>query len=387
MPSLATKRAGHRANKARPQPDEIEVSVIIPCLNEADTLEKCVLKALEALSLSAIHGEVLVADNGSRDGCVEIASRLGVRVVQVKERGYGSALMGGIRAARGRYVVVADADDSYDFLEIPRFVEALRKGTSLVQGCRFSSGGGKILPGAMPFAHRWIGNPGLSLLARLMFHIPVNDIYCGMRGFTRELIPRLQLRCTGMEFATEMVIKCAILGESISQVPTTLHKDGRVSLRSHLRTFRDGWKTLRLFLLFSPRWLFLYPGIAFFSLGVCWYFVALFGAHVGSAVLGLNSLLVAGLAMTLGQQMTIFAIVTRTLATSERLLPPPVERWIHFYRIGDARERGDSQHPSLFVIGVAMIARIGLYWYLAGFPPLNTPPFPPTSSRVSSWRP
>src|SRR5207249_2538208 len=206
---------------------ETEVSVVIPCLNEADTVAICIRKAVAAMERDRIAGEVIVADNGSTDGSVEIARREGARVVPVTTRGYGAALMGGIDAAAGRFIVMGDADDSYDFSDIPRFVERLRQGFDLVQGCRLESGGGRVLPGAMPFLHRWLGNPMFSALARRWFRAPVNDIYCGLRGFTRDLVPRLDQRCTGMEFATEMVIKASLIKARVCEVPITLHPDGR----------------------------------------------------------------------------------------------------------------------------------------------------------------
>src|SRR5439155_4592494 len=248
------------AARSRRDVQETEVSIVIPCLNEADTLAICIRKAIAAMERHRIAGEVIVADNGSTDGSVEIARREGARVVSVTTRGYGAALMGGIDAAAGRFIVMGDADDSYDFSDIPRFVEKLRQGYELVQGCRLESGGGRVLPGAMPFLHRWFGNPLFSFLARRWFHAPIHDVYCGLRGFTRELYERLQQRCTGMEFATEMIIKASLQGARILDVPVTLHPDGRRAHAPHLRTFRDGWRTLRFFLLFSPRWLFLVPG-------------------------------------------------------------------------------------------------------------------------------
>lgn len=226
----------------------IEVSVVMPCLNEADTLAACIAKARRALDGARISGEIVVADNGSTDGCSAIASELGARVVPVAVRGYGSALMGGIEAARGRFVIMGDADDSYDFGELPRFVEGLRAGTDLVQGCRLPGGGGRILPGAMPFLHRRWGNPMFSFLARRWFGAPVHDVYCGLRGFRKDLYHQLDLRCTGMEFATEMILKASLHGARIVETPITLHPDGRRAHRPHLRTFRDGWRTLRFFL-------------------------------------------------------------------------------------------------------------------------------------------
>ena len=241
----------------------------MPCLNEADTLAICIEKAQRAMREAGIEGEVIVADNGSTDGSQEIAQRLGARVVPVTEKGYGNALMGGIRAARGKFVIMGDADDSYDFLEIPKFVAKLRDGHDLVQGCRLPSGGGKVMPGAMPTLHRWWGNPMFSWLVQRMFRAPIHDVYCGLRGFTKQLYNRLDLRCTGMEFATEMIIKSSLFEVDIAEVPTTLHPDGRKAHAPHLRTFRDGWRTLRFFLMYSPRWLFLVPGMMF-TAGTSW---------------------------------------------------------------------------------------------------------------------
>src|SRR5262245_37139008 len=217
----------------------IELSVVMPCLNEADTLETCIQKARRALADLSINGEIIVADNGSTDASIEIAKRCGARVVSIAEKGYGNALMGGIAAANGRYIVMGDADDSYDFTEIPRFVAKLREGYDLVQGCRLPSGGGKILPGAMPWLHRWWGNPMFSWLARVWFYAGVHDVYCGLRGFSKEWYETLNQRCTGMEFATEMIIKSGLMRAKVAEVPITLHPDGRKSHAPHLKTFRD----------------------------------------------------------------------------------------------------------------------------------------------------
>jgi glycosyltransferase involved in cell wall biosynthesis len=233
-----------------------EVSIIMPCLNEADTLAACIGKARRALNEQEISGEIIVADNGSTDGSQTIAMRLGARLVNVRDKGYGSALMGGILAARGEYIIMGDADDSYDFLETPKFVEKLREGFDLVQGCRLSSGGGVVKPGAMPFLHRAWGNPMFSFLARWWFRSPLHDVYCGLRGFRKDVYCLLDQRCTGMEFATEMIIKASLYGAKIAEVPITLHPDGRKDRAPHLRTFRDGWRTIRLFFMCSPRWLF-----------------------------------------------------------------------------------------------------------------------------------
>src|SRR5262249_47304928 len=243
-------------------PDQpIEVSIVMPCLNEADTVGSCISKALSTFKQHGLYGEVIVADNGSSDASADIASRLGARVVHAPVKGYGSALKCGIEAARGKFIIMGDADDSYDFLEIPIYLDKLREGYDLVQGCRLPAGGGVVLDGAMPALHRWWGNPMLSWLARKWFGAPVNDVYCGMRGFSRASFDLLDLRCTGMEFATEMIIKASLHGARIAEVPTTLHPDGRKSHAGHLKTFHDGWRTLRLFLIYSPRWLFQAPGL------------------------------------------------------------------------------------------------------------------------------
>jgi glycosyltransferase involved in cell wall biosynthesis len=302
---------------------DLELSVVMPCLNEADTLETCVEKALRAMREAGIAGEVIVADNGSTDGSQAIATRLGARVVPVAARGYGSALMGGIAAARGRYVLMGDADDSYDFLEVPKFVEKLREGYELVQGCRLETGGGRVLPGAMPFLHRWWGNPMFSYLARLMFWAPIHDVYCGMRGFTKDHYHRLDQRCTGMEFAVEMIIKSSIYAaEQIAEVPITLHPDGRKAHAPHLKTFRDGWRTLRFLLLYSPRWLFLYPGAILMVVGLIVSALLLTGPKtIGGVTFEVHTLLYAALAVIIGFQAATFSVFTKMFAIGERLLP------------------------------------------------------------------
>src|SRR6478735_3632412 len=277
----------------------LEVSVVMPCLNEADTVGTCVEKAVRALRESGIAGEVIVADNGSTDGSQRLAESEGARVVHVPRRGYGSALIGGIEAARGRYIIMGDADDSYDFLEIPKFVKKLRDGYDVIQGCRLPSGGGRILPGAMPFLHRWWGNPMFSFLARKWFRAPIHDVYCGLRGFTKAHFEKLDQRCTGMEFATEMIIKSSLYSARIAEVPITLHPDGRKAHAPHLRTFRDGWRTLRFFLIFSPRWLFLVPGCCLVLLGVLGYALALPGVKFGAVTFDAHTLLFASLAILL----------------------------------------------------------------------------------------
>src|SRR5438477_10124887 len=319
------------------QTQTVEVSVVIPCLNEQDTLARCLEKARKAFSEHGIAGEILVADNGSTDLSRTIAEREGAHVVTVQEPGYGSALMGGIAAANGRFVVIGDADDSYDFLELPKIVEKLREGFDLVQGCRLPAGGGSIRPGAMPFLHRWIGNPFFSLLVRKWFGAPINDVYCGLRGFTKAMYERLDQRCTGMEFATEMIIKASLRGEKIAEVPITLYPDKRTSHSPHLKTFRDGWRTFRYFLMCSPRWLFLVPGGVFIAFGLLGYLVAMPGLRIGHSTFDAHTLLFASLSILCGYQCILFAIFAKTFATTEGLFLPPgrhLERFLEVVEFG-----------------------------------------------------
>jgi glycosyltransferase involved in cell wall biosynthesis len=297
----------------------MEVSVVMPCLNEAETLETCIVKAQQALAAANIAGEVVIADNGSADGSVEIAERLGARVVHVKAKGYGNALMGGITAACGKYVVMGDADNSYDFSHVPRFVEQLRSGSDVVMGNRFRGG---IEHGAMPFLHKYLGNPVLSGIGKLLFKSPVGDFHCGLRGFSKAAFERMDLRTTGMEFASEIVVKASLLGLSIAEVPTSLFPDGR-SRAPHLRTWRDGWRHLRFLLLYSPRWLFLYPGIALMLIGTMlglWLLPS--PRTVGSVTFDVHTLVYAAAFVLLGFQAIAFACFTKIFAISEGLLPP-----------------------------------------------------------------
>ena len=360
--------------RQEPDPDDpgaIELSVVMPCLDEADTLPTCLQKAFSAMEKAGILGEVVVADNGSSDGSPELAEQAGARVIHVAQRGYGSALMGGIAAARGRFILMGDADDSYDFLEIPRFVEKLREGYELVQGCRLPAGGGKVLPGAMPFLHRWFGNPLLSALARAMFKAPVTDAYCGMRGFTQSLYQRLDQRCTGMEFATEMIIKSSLHQARITEVPITLHPDGRQAHGPHLRTFRDGWRTLRFFLLNSPRWLFLIPGILLMVLGIIGFGLALPGTQILGARLDAHTLLASSLALLMGFQSVLFAILSKTFAISEGLAPPD-SRLDRFYEWATL-ERGLIVGAGALFVGLLLIGLTFSQWQANDYGPLNYP--------------
>lgn len=344
---------------------EIEVSVIMPCLNEADTLAVCLEKARQALTEHGIRGEIIVADNGSTDGSQAIALRHGARLVPVTTRGYGSALMGGIAAARGRYIIMGDADDSYDFREIPKFIEKLRGGAEIVQGCRLPGGGGSVLPGAMPFLHRWWGNPMFTALARAWFRAPIHDVYCGLRGFRKDFQAALGQRCTGMEFATEMIIKSSLGRARIEEVPITLHPDGRKSHPPHLKTFRDGWRTLRFFLLCTPRWLFLVPGLALILLGMLGYGLALPGVSIQGVTFDAHTLLFASLFAICGYQTILFAVFTKTFAISEKLLPhdPRFDRIMNALTL----ERGLVISVLTLGAGLLLLLLAINQWRVAGF--------------------
>lgn len=347
----------------------VEVSVVMPCLNEADTLETCIRKCLTAYKDANINGEVVIADNGSTDDSVKIAERLGVRVEHVARPGYGSALMGGIAAAKGKYILMGDADDSYDWLELPKFVEKLREGYDLVQGCRLPTGGGTVLPGAMPVTHRWIGNPMFSAMVRKWFGAPIHDVYCGMRGFTRTLYDRLEQQCTGMEFATEMIIKSSLRKEKIAEVPITLHPDGRVSHPPHLNTVRDGWRTLRFFLMYSPRWLFMYPGILLIMLGVAGFALALPGCAFHGVGFDAHTLIYATLAVLCGHQALLFATFTKIFAMNEGLVPED-RRVRAFFRVVNL-ERGLAVSLATLLIGIWMLLKLFLQWKGGGFGALD----------------
>jgi glycosyltransferase involved in cell wall biosynthesis len=307
-----------------------EVSIVMPCLNEAETLAACIDKARRFLHDARVAGEIVVADNGSTDGSPALAARLGARVVHVSARGYGHALTGGIAAAQGRYVIMGDADDSYDFSDLMPFVERLRAGDDLVMGNRFTGG---IRPGAMPASHRYLGNPVLTAIGRLFFQSPCGDFHCGLRGFNKAAVSRLDLRTTGMEFASEMIVKATLHKLRISEVPTTLSPAGR-RRPPHLRTWRDGWRHLRFLLLYSPRWLFLYPGALLMVLGAvagAWLLPA--PRTIGTVTFDVHTLLYAAMSVLIGFQAITFAVLTKVFAISEGLLPEDprlsaVFRWI-----------------------------------------------------------
>jgi glycosyltransferase involved in cell wall biosynthesis len=299
--------------------DAVEVSIVMPCLNEVETLAVCIANARQAIEKGGYPAEIIVADNGSTDGSQLVARELGARVVDVQRKGYGSALIGGIDAAQGRFIVMGDADASYDFAAMAPLIDKLREGYDLVVGNRFLGG---IEHGAMPWSHRYFGNPVLTRISSIFFHAPVGDTHCGLRAFTKDAYERMRLRATGMEFASEMVIKAALKGMRITEVPVVLHPDGR-SRAPHLRTWRDGWRHLRFMLLFSPRWLFLYPGLALLSGGLVLSALLVVGPlRIGGVRLDIHTLLVAGFVALLGYQLVLFAVFTKLFAIREGFHPP-----------------------------------------------------------------
>jgi glycosyltransferase involved in cell wall biosynthesis len=347
----------------------LELTVVMPCLNEAETLAVCVDKALKALRDNDIPGEVVIADNGSTDGSQAIATEHGARVVPVPVRGYGAALDAGIRAAQGRYIVMADADDSYDFAHIPRYLAELRNGAQLVMGNRFKGG---IGPKAMPPLHRYLGNPVLSLVGRVFFRTPIGDFHCGMRAFSKAAYLDLDLRTTGMEFASEMVVKASLQKQKIVEVPTTLQKDGR-SRPPHLKTWRDGWRHLRFLLIYSPRWLFLLPGIALMVLGLgltAWLLPA--ERPLGHVNLGVDTLAYASAAVLLGFQLVFFAVAAKVFATMEGLLPedPSFSKWFQYITL----ETGLLTGAMLLLVGIGIAISSVVTWSHSGYgsmPPLR----------------
>lgn len=304
--------------RARDAASTFEVTVVMPCLNESATLGICIKKALETIKRLGLRGEVVIGDNGSTDGSQKIALDIGARVIPVQKRGYGSALQGAISNARGELIVMGDSDDSYDFTQLGSFVDKLREGYDLVLGNRFRGG---ILPGAMPPLHRYLGNPVSSAIGRLLFKCPVGDFHCGLRAFRKTSIEHLQLRTLGMEYASEMVVKATLFGLKITEIPTVLAPDGR-NRAPHLRTWRDGWRHLRFLLLYSPRWLFLYPGIMLFvigALGSAWLLPS--SRSIGRVTVDVDTLLFSAMVILIGFQSINFAAFTRIFATTRGLLP------------------------------------------------------------------
>lgn len=353
-----------RQGVATPVGREPELSIVMPCLNEAETLALCIRKAQAFLTASGVAGEIVVADNGSTDGSRQIANAMGARLVHVEGRGYGAALSGGFAAARGRYVIMGDADDSYDFAALMPFVVALRAGGELVMGNRFRGG---IAPGAMPPLHRYLGNPVLSFLGRRFFKSTIGDFHCGLRGFDRAAIDRLGLRTTGMEFASEMVVKAVLHGLAIREVPTTLSPDGR-SRAPHLRTWRDGWRHLRFLLTYAPRHLFVYPGLAAGGAGAIGVATLATGSvEVGGIELSATTMLFAAMSVLLGSQLVGFGILARIYGVAAGLWPTSagVERFRALFSV----EKGCVGGGALVLLGLAIAGGLVVQWGSAGFGP------------------
>lgn len=345
-----------------PVPPTIELTILMPCLNEARTLPSCIAKAQGYLSRAGIVGEVVIADNGSTDGSRELAAALGARVVPVAIRGYGAALRAGIAAAAGQWVIFADADDSYDFGDLDAFVSALRDGADVVVGNRFRGG---IAPGAMPLLHRYLGNPVLTRLGRLFFGVPLGDFHCGLRGLRRDALMQVPLQTTGMEFASEMIVRSALAGLQLREVPTRLAKDGR-DRPPHLRTWRDGWRHLRFLLSFSPRWLFLYPGLLMVCIGGVLTMRLMIGpVAMGRAVLDVHTMLYAAGLVLAGAQIVLFAVVARTFAITTGLLPDD-GLLTRLWRVVTL-ETGLIASAILVAAGVGLGALAVLQWTQSGF--------------------
>jgi len=343
-----------------------ELTILMPCLNEAETLAICIDKAQGFLRRSGVEGEVLIADNGSTDGSQQIARDHGARVVDIPTKGYGSALIGGIQSARGTFVIMGDADDSYDFANLEAFVEELRKGHDLVMGNRFQGG---IEPGAMPALHKYLGNPVLSWIGRLFFGATVGDFHCGLRGFRRDSILALRPTTTGMEFASEVVVKAYLGGLRMTEVPTTLKKDGR-SRPPHLRSWHDGWRHLRFLLIYSPRWLFFYPGLVAFGVGMLATFVLLITpVEVGGAVFDIGSMVYTSALGVVGYQAVLFSILTKIYAGHEGFLPNS-DRFKAILA-GLTVERGLLVGMALFVLGIAVAVIQIFRWGGVGFGTLD----------------
>jgi glycosyltransferase involved in cell wall biosynthesis len=348
---------------------KFEVTILMPCLNEAETLADCITAAQHGLLNAGVEGEILIADNGSTDGSRDIARQSGARVVDVLEKGYGNALQAGMEAAHGRFIIMGDSDLSYDFAEIKPFIEKLRNGADLVMGCRMPAGGGKIISGAMPWKHRWIGNPALTFMGRLLFRCPAHDFHCGLRALSKEAFYKMDLRTTGMEFASEMVIKAALRGLRIEEVPITLHKDGR-SRPPHLRSWRDGWRHLRFMLLFSPRWLFLYPGAVFFVLGgILFLRLLLAPLQVGFIRFDINSLDLFGLMLQFGYQMILLACFVRIFSYTRGFLPENhmLSRLFEYFTL----EKGLVVSLLLALTGIGIVSITLQEWISGGFGELN----------------
>jgi hypothetical protein len=348
------------------RPELIELTILMPCLNEVRTLGRCIEKARQYLARENVKGEIVIADNGSTDGSQALAASLGARVVDVPTRGYGAALIAGIDAARGRYVIMGDSDDSYDFSDLSAYLSQLRRGYELVMGNRFEGG---IRPGAMPALHRYLGNPVLSMIGRVLYRAPIRDFHCGLRGFDRKAMLALKLRCQGMEFASEMIVKASLHGLRMVEVPTVLSPDGR-DRPPHLRSWRDGWRHLRFLLLFSPRWLFLYPGLALLTAGLgCLIWLWPGPRQVGSLQLDIHTMLYALAVAMVGAQLCVLAICAKVFAVGLAIHPPSrsvsvLKRWLTF-------EVGLVGGVLLLSVGLGFAVESLLSWERVGYGGLN----------------
>jgi glycosyltransferase involved in cell wall biosynthesis len=346
--------------------DECELTILMPCLNEAETLAVCIKKAKKFLEDNQVSGEVLISDNGSTDGSQKIAQDNGARITNVPEKGYGSALIGGTKAARGKYVIMGDADDSYDFTNLMPFLTKLREGFDLVMGNRFKGG---IAPGAMPASHRYLGNPVLSGIGRLFFHSDIGDFHCGLRGYNREAILKLGLRTTGMEYASEMVVKATLCKLKIAEVPTTLSKDGR-SHPPHLRSFSDGWRHLRFLLVYSPNWLFLYPGMIFTIAGLVAMTLLLTGpVKMGAVTFDITTLLYSSFAVIIGTELMLFSVFSKVFGKEAGLLPGSgkMDKVLSRFTL----EKGLTFGTLLMIAGIAATIYAFCFWAGRSFGALN----------------
>lgn len=355
------------ANSPFMSESKLELSIVLPCLNEVVTLPKCLLKAFDFLHQNGIHGEIIVADNGSGDGSEQLAKAMGARVVHVAEKGYGAALAGGIAAAKGQYIIMADSDDSYDLNGLMPILTKLRAGYEMVVGNRFQGG---IDKGAMPFLNRYLGNPVLTALGKIFFRVPLGDFHCGLRGFTREAIRKLDLRTTGMEYASEMIVRAALMGLNMTEVPVRLHPDGR-GHKSHLHPWRDGWRHLRFLLLYSPRWLYLYPGLAMIVIGTVIAALLLPGPMMIADGVGLDvhTLLVGAMSILVGVQSITFGFMARSYAMRNGIIPRSsrYEKWI----TGLTLERLLLLAGAMLVLGVGAVVYAAQRWTSVNFGALD----------------
>ncbi|SEE50535.1 Glycosyltransferase involved in cell wall bisynthesis [Tenacibaculum sp. MAR_2010_89] len=348
------------------QKNNIELSIVIPCLDEAETIEICIKKAKKFLLTNNISGEIVVGDNGSKDGSIELIKKNGARLVHINKKGYGAALMGAIEAARGKFIIMGDADDSYDFSNLMPYILKLREGYDLVMGNRFKGG---IKKGAMPFLHKYLGNPVLSFIGRLFFKIKIRDFHCGLRGFRKDSIKKLELRTTGMEFASEMVVKSSIFKLKITEVPTILSKDGR-SRPPHLRTWRDGWRHLKFLLMYSPKWLFFYPGMFFFLLSTLFFIIiSINPIHAKELTFDLHTLTYCGAGIILSYQILSFSFLSRIYAINQGLIPVE-KKFLNIFNFFNL-EKGLLAGIFIFILGFLSSLNLFMDWRQEGYGNIN----------------